>query len=494
MPSCQQACAKQPDQRACVSACYQSNYALQRSQSASRLRAIAEINDRAFEDDIRANPYLTDVTKAAILSQKSKGFPGTETSNSQSGNSQSGAAAAQPNLPAIQLPGIKLGNVRYGSPEGTIDHDCAADPCQLDTIFDIRPQWLDISYRLTGPLTAGEVREHIEGAAGRSLKLVINNRVYEAGGSVANGADYLAMALDKPCYYASAAQPDEHCLSLLLNTALLFGAQPPFQNWSIALSFLTEPAPGPATAGRAGAIGPVTKPDLSQSNRTRSNTQPGGARAQAQADGDRQISAGAAAAGGSAYPPRTDFTMHSYIRMPASLKSFWLATIGKSVTSQRCMSCHAMDSPAKLLDHHGFVSANDIVMVASALTPGEQIHSCVNCHACGPENCELAAGDFSENRWATPTQVQNINWAQIMNDNPATWPSVICNRMVTNLPTPHLREEHFHGDYRLFWAVADGNVIGPGGRQLDRAPPLSYSAFIENFDRWNFYGARCPQG
>lgn len=198
--------------------------------------------------------------------------------------------------------------------------------------------------------------------------------------------------------------------------------------------------------------------------------------------------------GRSSFPARDDFVVTSTIQAPAYVDSFWLETIGQTVSSERCTSCHAMDTAAKIHDHHGGIEG-EVVLVASALNASQQIYSCQNCHACGPEKCSGGSlGEFGENRWATPTQVQDINWAALINANPATWPAVVCQRMKTYLTTPQARAQHFHEDFRLFWAVADGTVVGHGGGQLQTAPPHSYSAFIDRFDRWNDNGAPCPPG
>ena len=138
-------------------------------------------------------------------------------------------------------------------------------------------------------------------------------------------------------------------------------------------------------------------------------------------------------------------------------------------------------------------------MAPSVLVDGQQVHHCQNCH----ENFEWhhpgfappGMAPFTESRWATPTQEQDINWLEIIQDNPTTWPNEICNRMTSSLSTKELREHHFHGDSRLFWAVdkgllphqKDGDVPRAG-----KAPPGNFSQFVGEFDQWNEWGAPCP--
>ena len=63
--------------------------------------------------------------------------------------------------------------------------------------------------------------------------------------------------------------------------------------------------------------------------------------------------------------------------------------------------------------------------------------------------------------------------------------------MVTHLPTHALREQHFHEDARLFWAVEKGE-LPLGYSSLPTASPASYTQFIDRFDTWNDSNAPCP--
>lgn len=487
-PDCEQSCASKADKRACLSACYSNNYKLQRTSAASRQKSIAAINDSAYEEDVRRNPYLTRAAKTAILDQKSKGYP-----NSRIPNQTPGGDAIPADQPPLGLAPMKLVTVSYGTGAGSITRECGSGACQLSKLYDLPPLWLTLSYRLTG-ISAAEVAEHINRVGLKRIDLVINKVKLVQGKSVVHGDDYLAGVLDEPCY-AGGAPSDQGCLFFSINPALFFPAFPPYPNWAVNLEFTTmKPQIGPVNPAPK-----LKKPNLQKTSATVDDAAPASPQPGATPQDQRAIQAKPSTPvlpkpGQSAFPPRQDFILYSYIKPPPFITSYWLETIGVTVSSGRCTSCHAMDTAAKILDHHPWVSAGEIVMVPSALISGQEVHSCSNCHACGPEKCNGGPlGGFGENRWATPTQVQNINWAQLINDNP-NWPAVVCQRMKSSLTTPQLRHEHFHEDFRLFWAVADGNVIGPGGGPLETAPPQNYSTFLSRFDIWNDAGAPCPPG
>jgi hypothetical protein len=187
-------------------------------------------------------------------------------------------------------------------------------------------------------------------------------------------------------------------------------------------------------------------------------------------------------------PRSEEFECLHHIQPVEQLKSFWLYTIGESVSSARCTTCHGMDTEQLIeLRHGALYSYVEVQPIPSALHPATQSingGNCGNCHF-------LPAGQFHENRWATPTPGQNIDWGEIIIANFVNWPYAVCERMVTNLPTPELRAQHFHEDARLFWAVGSGEL--PLGRgTLPTAPPHDFFTFTTQFDRWNKYGAPCP--
>lgn len=503
-PTCEARCERQADQRACVSACYRDNYRAQSARATSRRKAIADLNDEAYEADVRRNPYLSAEAKNAILAQKANNYE-----DFLIPNDGPGAAVIDDSQPTLTIIPMRLAAVRYGTGAGTIARECGPGPCQLTKLYDLPAQWLTLSYRLTG-ISVDELYEHIDGVGLRYFEFHINGVKLIQGESVIHGDNYLAIALEEPCYYGG-EETDLGCMIVSIDPDLFFPAYPPYPVWTVETHLLTtKPQIGPTNP-----VKPVEPPVLQRRiPRPRPQPQrrqgalhpglmlaaaPGGARPGTQPQDQRAIEATpdaitATPPGQSAFPPRDDAVITSYIVPPAKITSYWLETIGETVSSERCTSCHAMDTPAKIHDHHNGIEGN-ITLVPSALISGQQIHSCQNCHACGPQKCTGGyLGNFGENRWATPTQAQNINWAALINANPQNWPAVVCQRMKSSLTTPQLRDEHFHEDFRLFWAVADGYVIGPGGGQLETAPPHSYSAFLERFDIWNDNGARCPPG
>lgn len=487
-PTCESKCVRQEDQRACVSACYRDNYRRQQLRATTRLRSIADLNDQAYEDDIRRNPDLSVEAKSAILAQKAEGFDVFRIPNRAPGGTGPGDIPVEQG--PVGIAPLKLVTVSYGTGAGSQTNQCGAGACQLGKLYDLPAQWLTLSYRLTG-ISAAEVREHINRVAFRRIDLSINNVKLVQGKSVIHGDNYLVIALEEPCYYGGQST-DGGCMIFAIDPDLFFPAYPPYPNWAVDVQLSTiRPQIGPVNP-----TAPVKRPRLQKTGMTLSSAAPKSAQPRTQPESQRAIEAtpDITQPGQSTFSPRDDFTVRSYIVPPAFITSYWLETIGQSVSSERCTSCHAMDTQAKIHDHHQGIEGQ-IVMVPSALIPGQQVHSCSNCHACGPEKCSGGPlGGFGENRWATPTQTQNINWAALINANPSNWPAVVCQRMKTTLNTPQLREEHFHEDFRLFWAVADGVVIGPGGGQLETAPPHSYSAFLSRFDIWNAAGAPCPPG
>lgn len=174
------------------------------------------------------------------------------------------------------------------------------------------------------------------------------------------------------------------------------------------------------------------------------------------------------------------------------LKNFFVHTIGESIMSERCTSCHSMDTPEKVLYRHRNVHGPipvESVFEDSILVAGESVIHCNNCHEY--QVAALAAG-FPESKWATPTPGLDIDWAQIMADYPEDWPAEVCNRIVGHLPTHSKREQHFHEDARLFWAVASGE-LPLGYPALPTAAPHNYATFLRHFDAWNDDGARCPE-
>jgi hypothetical protein len=172
-----------------------------------------------------------------------------------------------------------------------------------------------------------------------------------------------------------------------------------------------------------------------------------------------------------------------------NLESFWANTIGITLLSERCTTCHSLDTQAELDLRHAGINGSAFP-IASLLVLGESVLHCANCHEAQLPYLQPGGG-FNEHIWATPTPQLDIDWAQIMDDYPTTWPTEICNRMVTHLPTHMKREKHFHEDARLFWAVEKGE-LPLGQPNLPTAAPNNYADFVDRFDTWNDSGAPCP--
>lgn len=175
------------------------------------------------------------------------------------------------------------------------------------------------------------------------------------------------------------------------------------------------------------------------------------------------------------------------VTAPATVKDFFTATIGASVMSARCTTCHALDTRQKIADQHGgLVTPSDVFLDDSIVTAGALINTCESCHVVGATHLHT----FDEERWATPTPAQDIDWGSIIASAGADWAREVCQRIVGHLTTPQARAHHFHEDARLHWAVADGRT--PFGEQKTRAQPQDYYLFLKHFDAWNDAGARCP--
>ena len=175
------------------------------------------------------------------------------------------------------------------------------------------------------------------------------------------------------------------------------------------------------------------------------------------------------------------------------LNDFFSDTLGQTITSERCTSCHSLDTPQKIAEHHvDFgVSAEDVYPIASAVDPNATIHGCDNCHTGGLDTSPTF--DFTENRWATPPTEMNVNWGKILNEDTTNSMRNLCQRVVENLPGHAAREHHFHGDARLFWAIENGVSPPPLYKELTTASPGNFTLFLKHIDTWNDSGAPCPE-
>jgi len=337
----------------------------------------------------------------------------------------------------------------------------APGPCQLPEQWDVPGRFVELAFELrpypASSLSLEDLQAYVSSnsdfplADGKFMTVSLSGEDLTQGGSIyADTGTFYAFVM--PCFSAPVDLGNPilppTCLVIKIGADTWYPGPHPWPNWKITINLID------------------------------------------------QISASTPALG----PQLITIVRHSIsysIVPPEQVKSYWTASIGKSVLHRNCSTCHTMDTPALINEQHG----SDVwynsggFMVPSALNESQELHHCSNCH----EGFEWhqpgftpAPGmpPFTERRWATPTHEQDINWIEIVQDNPTTWPSEICNRMTSSLDSHELREEHFHGDSRLFWAVAKGEL--PSGELVGKAPPGDYLQFINEIDEWNDWGAPCP--
>jgi hypothetical protein len=171
---------------------------------------------------------------------------------------------------------------------------------------------------------------------------------------------------------------------------------------------------------------------------------------------------------------------------PSGDQSWFAVTLLETFHHPRCADCHAFGSAAALAAHHGysdveaFVDQTNLHLEPSTYVPARHVIACNSCHIVpGVDN---HGNPFHELEWITPHPDLDIDWGQ---KNAAQ----ICARVKQNLPTKELRDEHFHADGRLFWAIENPIVPGPS---LSPAPPNDFDDFLRRVDMWNQFGAPCP--
>lgn len=110
--------------------------------------------------------------------------------------------------------------------------------------------------------------------------------------------------------------------------------------------------------------------------------------------------------------------------------------------------------------------------------------ACSNCHTPVLAQQDSNGTAFIEVEWRAPHESLDVDWKNL---NAAA----ICARVKSNLPTWHLRHDHFHGDARLFWAITDGTLSG-FTEAKGTAPPQDWDEFLRRVDLWNDFGTPCP--
>lgn len=329
---------------------------------------------------------------------------------------------------------------------GMIVSNCAPNtPCEFPAIYDTQSEWVYLIWEFWSAADRANVQTYVDGDEGREFVMIVDGQKLTRAADLQSPGDFrvyfptsgnqMVTPVRKDAWYPSTMPWSSWHVAIQLWGDPDEGEVPiwDFDPWGNPIFLGLGPLPNKKTGERAGIV--VPKP---------------------------------------------------------AVQSFFSATIGATVVSERCTTCHEMDTETKIEDrHNGIIDGWLITQEPSLLVAGQTVNHCSNCHEDHLPYLGLSSS-FPESIWATPTPSMDIDWAQIMNDHPYTWPSEICNRMVSNMPTPAIRAQHFHEDARLFWAVAKGELPGPIGGDLPRATPFVYSKFIDRFDAWNASGAVCP--
>lgn len=420
------------------------SYASRKRLAELRARLLRQLDRQIIRRDIQRNPLYTDVTKKILQRQIKDGFSDFDSPNPFTPPSPDTVPAEEPfSFIEISMPGP------FG---GGLTKDCSAPgSCVFPNPYDTKEQFVQLLFVLN-TLTVSQVGEYIDLQNPFKYLSVLMNGFELAQGAFSNSpnSDYWVFTTPN-CTQVPVGPPpfvffvDAPCLVISFNKDAWYSVAPPWAAWSIHVELGSQILSG---------IPPdiiLVKTKHHESSAT--------------------------------------------VVPPANLKSYWAATLGLSVSSTGCTMCHSMDTVANILaqtTNHPAGGAQAPMLIQSIVNPSQDVYHCDNCHENFLPNIgQSASSDFDEFIWATPTEAMGIDWAEIINNNPNTWPSIICNKMTTNLPTHADREKHFHEDVRLNWAVAHGN-LPLGNLPVDKAPPKNYGLFIQFFDKWNDSGAPCP--
>lgn len=408
-------------------------------------------------EQLYANPDLNDRTVDIFAQQLEYGLPAfpSGTQDDISGAKQEFGLYDPNDEPAISekgdakiLPLFNLESI-YSTHSITgsyISADCTSPgPCVFPAAYDAKAERVYLVWRVSSYAYAA-MQDHVYQQNGKSLRLILQGLQLNQGPGVANPEDFHAYVSASGCGTTYASP----CLVTVVERDAWFPATGPWTPWDVRVELWdTQQLSVPILEiDQWGNLTPIYSVPVKLAER-----------------------------------------VDAVIPSP-NLQSFWSNTIGITLLSDRCTTCHTMDTPGKIDFRHGGIINGSAIPIPSLLVPNESVLHCGNCHEqqlsyLGPSS------RFPEPIWATPTPQLDINWAQIMNDYPMTWQTEICNRMVTTLPTHALREQHFHEDARLFWAVAKGE-LPLGYPSLPTASPSSYTQFIDRFDTWNDSNAPCP--
>lgn len=400
--------------------------------------------------DIASNPAFTERTKEILEQQVRSGF---EDFASSSVFDDPGDTALSPTeFPGVNQGQFSLESVGLFEPFSGqfVEYDCSASPCVLPEVWDIEVESVYLTWKVVSSAALANLEEYIDGPGqdGKSMTVFLNGVEQTQAPDFLSFGDFYVDSTPSGC----GTDHLSPCMTTVFQRHAWYPGPPPWPAWNVSIELWgTETLATPILdLDKWGNL--ITIWDVQVLEGVRDAT----------------------------------------VEPPPYLQSFWTDTIGASILSPRCITCHTMDTTQKIYDQHdGIIDGTPVVLEPSILVPGKSVLHCDNCH----ENNlpYLGPGSpFPENKWATPTPELDIDWAQIINDNPTTWPYEICGRMIANMPTHDIRHQHFHEDARLFWAVAKGEIPPPKPGTLPTASPHDHDEFLRRFDVWNDHGAHCP--
>ncbi len=427
--------------------------------------ALFEMTD-ALALDVMTNPAYSEATKLLLLEQISSDFmeydevgrrvaTATRTSTvlrPKSRGKMEVGLASDGSLELLTPRALRLREVATQDPYSRIQESevCGAPgtPCPLPLEWNIGGPLVYLTWTFENEAARLAYREAADGVADTGLRVlkngVLQNRGERASSSTDVSGDYYAEYEESDCGPNVAAP----CLRVVFARDAWFATAPPWSDWSIAVEMWSLEPVEQHVLGFDRFGNPIVIRESWEKQQGATAT----------------------------------------IAAPEVVKDFFTATIGLSVMSERCTTCHALDTPQKIsAQHSGLVSASSVYLDDSIVSPGAQINTCDSCHVIGASAYSFS---FDEERWATPTPSQDIDWGEIISAAGDDWSRAVCQRIISHLATPQARAHHFHQDARLHWAVADG--VTPFGEAKTRAQPQDYFLFLKHFDAWNDAGARCP--
>ena len=413
--------------------------------------------DRALLEDVATNPVYREETRTLLQEQIRDGFIAFARDNRE-------PLAAFPGFDDEPLDATLDMRVQDSPVEiqSVMVRDLYSDQletaqclgqssCPLLNSYDTSTAYVWVRWRVKGANALANLESYLSGVGDRYMTVLVNDSPKNRAQNYQGPGDYHVYTTAIGCG-TNGADP---CLTTVFHRDGWYPHQPPWPTWQVTLEFWdTLSLEMPFIAGLDEWGNPILQSSV-----------------------DERVG-----------------TAHGVIEPPPTLQSFWTHSVGQSVISDRCTSCHDMDTVQDILDRHKGAGLSGLVepkLSPSSVHPQtESVYHCDNCHEQQLPYLQPGSG-FDESRWATPTQAQDINWGEIVNAYPHTWASEICNRMIANLPTAEAREHHFHEDARLFWAVAKGELPVLAGT-LPTAAPHDYTKFLRRFDLWNSGGTPCP--